>query len=62
MFTGDFQHQVVAWYLHLHEDEVVTDIVYPPGTAIAPDFEPLSRDGRFPVLARTHRWVVGSTC
>ena len=62
VYTGPFQHQTVAWYLHLHQDEVVTEVVYPPGTAIAPDFEPLSRDGRFPMLAQTHRWVVGSTC
>ena len=62
VYTGHFQHQTVAWYLHLHQDEVVTEIVFPPGTAIAPDFEPLSRDGRFPMLAQTHRWVVGSTC
>jgi hypothetical protein len=62
VYTGPFQHQTVAWYLHLHQDEVVTEVVYPPGTAIAPDFDPLSRDGRFPMLAVTRRWVVGSTC
>jgi hypothetical protein len=61
VYTGDFQAQTVAWYLHLHQDEVEVT-VFPPGTVIAPDFEPLSRDGRFPMLARTHRWVVGSTC
>ena len=52
----------MAWYLHLHQDEVEIEVVFPPGTAIAPDFEPLSRDGRFPMLAQTRRWVVGSTC
>jgi hypothetical protein len=62
VYTGPYQHQVVAWYLHLHEDEVQTEIVYPPGTALAPDVEPLSRDSRFPMVALTRRWVVGSTC
>jgi Dolichyl-phosphate-mannose-protein mannosyltransferase len=62
LYTGDFQHQTVAWYLHLHEDEVETEVVFPPGTAMAPDFVPLSSDGRFPMVARTRRWVVGSTC
>jgi hypothetical protein len=62
VYTGPYQHQTVAWYLHLHQDEVVTEVVYPPGTALAPDFDPLSRDGRFPMIARTRRWVVGSTC
>ena len=62
VYTGRFQHQTVAWYLHLHQDEVEFKVVFPPGTAIAPDFDPLSRDGRFPMLAQTRRWVVGSTC
>jgi hypothetical protein len=35
---------------------------YPPGTTIAPYFSALSHDPRFPVVARTRKWVVGSSC
>jgi hypothetical protein len=61
VYTGAFQTMTVAWYLHLHQSEVEIH-PFPMGTAIAPDFEPLSRDGRFPMLAQTDRWIVGSTC
>jgi hypothetical protein len=61
IYTGAFQTQTVVWYMHVHE----TGVGYhpaPPGVAIAPIFEPLSRDARFPVIARTERWVVGASC
>ncbi len=61
IYTGAFQTQTVAWYLHLHETDVDIEPA-PPGVAIAPIFEPLSRDARFPVIARTERWVVGASC
>jgi hypothetical protein len=61
VYTGAFQTQVVAWYMHLHEmrSEI---FAYPPGTTIAPYFSALSHDPRFPVVARTRKWVVGSSC
>jgi hypothetical protein len=61
VYTGAFQVQTVAWYMHLHE--VQTEIfAFPPGTTIAPTFTALSHDPRFPTIARTPRWVVGSSC
>jgi hypothetical protein len=61
VFTGAFQTQAVAWYLHLHETEVSV-FPFPPGTMIAPYWTPNARDPRFPVHAKTKRWMVGSTC
>jgi hypothetical protein len=61
VYTGAFQTQTVAWYMHLHEMQ--TEIfAYPPGTTITPSFTSLSHDPRFPEKARTARWVIGSSC
>jgi hypothetical protein len=61
VYTGAFQTQAVAWYLHLHEMEAEI-FAFPPGTTIAPSFSYLSRDPRFPTIARTQKWVIGSSC
>ena len=61
VYTGAFQTQAVAWYLHLHETDV-SIFAAPPGTMIAPHFTSNARDPRFPLVARTSRWMVGSTC
>jgi hypothetical protein len=61
VYTGAFQTQAVAWYMHLHEMQSEI-FAFPPGTTIAPAFSYLSRDPRFPVIARTHKWVIGSSC
>jgi len=46
---------------HLHEMQ--TEIfAFPPGTTITPWFTALSHDPRFPELARTKLWVIGSSC
>jgi hypothetical protein len=61
IYTGNFQTQTVAWYLHIHQ--VDTEIFgYPPGTVIAPTYTYLSRDPRFPVYAHYGHWVIGSSC
>jgi hypothetical protein len=61
VYTGNFQTQAVAWYMHIHEMD--TEIyAYPPGTIIAPTYSYLSRDPRFPVFARYGHWVIGSSC
>jgi hypothetical protein len=61
VYTGAFQTQAVAWYMHLHEMQ--TEIfAFPPGTTIAPTFSSLSRDPRFPTIAKTRKWVIGSSC
>ena len=61
IYTGAFQTQAVAWYLHLHETDV-SIFPFPPGTMIAPHFTANARDPRFPKVTETTRWVVGSTC
>jgi hypothetical protein len=61
LYTGAFQTQTVAWYMHLHEMD--TEIfAFPPGTTITPWFTALSHDPRFPQIARTKLWVIGSSC
>ncbi len=61
VYTGAFQTQAVAWYLHLHEmnSEI---FAYPPGRTLAPSYSYLSRDARFPPIARTAKWIIGSSC
>jgi hypothetical protein len=61
VYTGAFQTQAVAWYLHLHETDVGI-FPFPPGTMIAPHFTANARDPRFPMVTKTSRWMVGSTC
>ena len=61
VYTGNFQTQAVAWYMHLHEMESEI-FAFPPGTTIAPSFSSLSRDPRFPTIAKTRKWVIGSSC
>ena len=61
VYTGPFQTQAVAWYLHLHENEVSIFPV-PPGTVIAPHYTSHAKDPRFPMVTKTSRWMVGSSC
>jgi hypothetical protein len=61
VYTGAFQTQTVAWYLHLHETDVQI-FAYPPGTIITPAFTALAKDPRFPIHASTAQWVIGSSC
>jgi hypothetical protein len=61
VYTGAFQTQTVAWYMHLHESQVEI-FALPPGTTVTPGYTALSRDPRFPVYARTKLWKVGTSC
>jgi hypothetical protein len=61
VYTGAFQTQAVAWYMHLHEMDSEI-FAFPPGTTIAPSYSSLSRDPRFPTIAKTRKWVIGSSC
>jgi len=61
VFTGPFQVQAVAWYLHMHGDDVEI-VASPPGITFAPRYSALSRDARFPKLTETSKWVVGRNC
>ncbi len=61
VFSGRFQVPSVAWYLHLHTDEVG---IFPfgPGTTVAQGGGRLSVDPRYPEITKTSRWIVGSSC
>jgi hypothetical protein len=61
VFTGAFQVQAVAWYLHIHGDEAE---IFPfgPGTALAQGASPLSVDPRYPEYTKTRHWIIGSSC
>jgi hypothetical protein len=61
VYSGNFQTQAVAWYMHLHEMEVEI-FAFPPGTTIAASYSHLSRDPRFPEVTRTRKWIIGSSC
>jgi hypothetical protein len=61
VYTGAFQTQAIAWYMHLHEMESEI-FALPPGSTIAPSYSALSRDPRFPTIAKTRKWVIGSSC
>jgi hypothetical protein len=59
--TGPFETQAVAWYLHLHETEVLI-FGMPPGTVLARQGSALSNDPRYPRVTETTKWTVGSSC
>ena len=61
VFTGAFQVPSVAWWLHMHIDELV---IFPfgPGTSLAMGSTPLSVDPRYPEYTKTVHWIVGSSC
>ncbi len=61
VYTGAFQTQAVAWYLHLHATEV-SIFPMPPGAIIAPLYTAHAHDPRFPKVAETTRWMVGRSC
>jgi len=61
VYTGPFQTQALAWYLHMHETEV-TIFPVPPGTVVAPHYTTHARDPRFPTVTATSKWMVGSSC
>jgi hypothetical protein len=61
VFTGPFQVQAMAWYLHMHGNQLQ---IFPfgPGTAVAPRYSALSVDPRYPQVTETKKWIVGSSC
>ncbi len=59
--TGPYQVPALAWRLRIHS-RVVQLEADPPGTLFAPDWVPLARDTRFPVVAREGRWLVRRAC
>ena len=61
VYTGIFQVPSVAWYLHLHIDDVGI-FPYGPGTTLATRYSWLSKDARYPTFAETNKWLLGSSC
>lgn len=61
VYTGPFQVQALAWYLHMHSEDIGIS-PKPPGITFAPRDSGLSRDPRFPRVAETSKWVVGRNC
>ncbi len=61
VFSGPFQVPSVAWYLHLHSNEV-SIFPFGPGTTLAQGGSRLSVDPRYPEITKTSRWIVGSSC
>jgi hypothetical protein len=61
VFTGIFQVQAMAWYLHMHGNELQI-FPYGPGTAFSPRYSHLADDPRYPKVTETRKWVVGSSC
>jgi hypothetical protein len=61
VFTGPFQVQALAWYLHMHGSELR---IFPfgPGAALSPRYSHLSVDPRYPRLTETKKWIVGRSC
>jgi hypothetical protein len=61
VYTGIFQVPSVAWYLHVHSNQVE---IFPfgPGTTLATRYSRLSEDPRYPTVAETNKWLIGSSC
>jgi hypothetical protein len=61
MYAGPFDVQAMAWYLHVHGEQIEI-FPFPPGSVITGHARALSTDPRFPVIGRTAHWVIRSTC
>jgi len=61
VYTGTFNVPLVAWELHLHQDQL-SYRPRPPGTLIVTADSPEAGDPRFRSVARTRQWEIASTC
>jgi hypothetical protein len=61
IYSGRFIVPVLAWYLHVPVRKVEI-FAFPPGTTVAGRHTALSVDPRFPPVAQTAKWIVGSSC
>jgi hypothetical protein len=63
VYTGPFQVQALAWYMHIHGTQVtIPPDIRPPGTIIAARGRPLARDRRFAPVGAVNAWMVRRTC
>ena len=63
IYTGPFQVQALAWYMHVHGTQVIIPPeIRPPGTVIAARGTPLARDRRFAPVGHVNAWSVRRTC
>jgi hypothetical protein len=61
VFTDPFQTSVVAWHLHVHQGQLGI-VPVRRGTTIAPRGTPLGLDPGFPLVAKSRRWLLASSC
>jgi len=61
MYAGPFDVQAMAWFLHLHSEQIEI-FPFPPGSLITGPTRSLAVDPRFPAIGRTPQWVIRSTC
>ena len=61
VFTGPYQTQAVAWYLHLHGDEV-SIFPFGRGTIVGARYSTFSRDPRYERFSETRQWEFASSC
>jgi hypothetical protein len=59
--TGPLQTQIVAWYLHLHEDQISLR-PSPPGAIVATTPSAVVRTPGFRPLARDASWSILTSC
>jgi hypothetical protein len=61
VFSGPFDVPPIAWYLHMHLNEVQ---IFPfgPGTSLAGRFSSLSLDPRHRTVTQNTKWLIRSTC
>jgi hypothetical protein len=59
--TAWFDTQAVARALHVHERQVAITARI-PGTLISRQGSAMAHDGRYPPVAQTDGWVIGSSC
>jgi hypothetical protein len=61
VYTGPYETQLIAYKLHLHDDQVSID-PRPPGTVLAVIGTEQSHDARFPIREIHGGWVLRTTC
>ena len=61
MYAGPFDVQAMAWFLHLHSEQIEI-FPFPPGSLITGPTRALAVDPRFPAIGRTPQWVIRSSC
>jgi hypothetical protein len=61
VYATPYDVPTVAWNLHLHLADIA---IFPSarGVALAPRGSALARDPRYPRIATSAQWAIGSSC